>query len=97
MGRRRIARRVASPVGAAAAWGVRAALAAAYRRHTGKQPPRAGHRDASLNHALVWSVLSAAALALVEVLVTHVFRSREDHPQSQAPGTSGNPDEHSRR
>lgn len=76
MSRRRIARGVASPVGAAAAWGVRTALAAAYRKRTGKHPPGLGQKDASLKHALVWSVISAAALALVEVLINHLFRGR---------------------
>ncbi|NDB18450.1 MAG: DUF4235 domain-containing protein [Actinobacteria bacterium] len=62
---------------------MRTALAAAYRRRTGKQPPRPGQRDASLRQALVWSALSAAALALVEVLVSHVFRSRDPKPNQQ--------------
>lgn len=76
---------MASPVGAAAAWGVRKALTAAYRKRTGSPPPRMGQRDASLKHVMVWSVVSAAALALVEVLVARIFRADDETPAPTPP------------
>jgi hypothetical protein len=52
-----------------AAWGVRKALGLGYRATTGKKPPLAQDRDVSLVQVLAWTVVSATAIAVVEVLV----------------------------
>lgn len=75
---RRLLGRAAGPVGLTAAWGVRKALAAAYRKRTGRTPPRGLSDGTPMRHALLWSVMSAAALALVEVLVQRMFRGAND-------------------
>lgn len=87
MGWRRILGRLAGPVGMTAAWGVRKALAAAYRKRTGRTPPRGRGDGTPMRHALLWSVLSAAALAIVEVLVQRVFRDEREatKPQPSSP------------
>ena len=62
-----------------AAWGVRRALVAGYRVTTGGKPPTAQDREASLARVLAWTVLTATAVAVAEVLVvralTHVTTS----------------------
>lgn len=77
---RRLLGRAAGPVGLTAAWGVRKALSAAYRKRTGRTPPRGLADGTPMRHALLWSVVSAAALALVEVLVQRIFRGAHDSP-----------------
>jgi hypothetical protein len=52
-----------------AAWGVRKALGIGYRTATGHKPPLAQDREVSLVQVLVWTVVSATAVAVVEVLV----------------------------
>ena len=90
---RRMLGRAAGPVGLTAAWGVRKALAAAYRKRTGRTPPRGLGDGTPIKHALLWSVLSAAALAIVEVLIERVFRHGE-HPETN--DKNGNSDSSSR-
>jgi hypothetical protein len=52
-----------------AAWGVRKALGLGYRATTGRRPPSAQDRDVSLAQVLAWTVVSATAVAVIEVLV----------------------------
>ena len=53
----------------AATWGVRKALGIGYKTATGRKPPMAADRETSLVQVLAWTVVSAAAIAVVEVLV----------------------------
>jgi hypothetical protein len=75
---RRLLGRAAGPVGLTAAWGAKKALSAAYRKRTGRTPPRGLGDGTPMLHALLWSVASAAALALVDVLVQRIFRGTAD-------------------
>lgn len=52
-----------------ATWGVRKALGFGYKTATGHKPPNAQDRDVSLVQVLAWTVVTAAAVAVVEVLV----------------------------
>jgi hypothetical protein len=52
-----------------AAWGVRKALGIGYRAATGHKPPLAQDRDVSLAQVLLWTVVTATAVAVVETLV----------------------------
>lgn len=64
------AAKVVAPVAAiAATWGVRKALDSAYRGATGHEPPRANDPDRSLRQVLMWAAISAAALAVVNVVL----------------------------
>lgn len=64
------AAKVVAPVAAiAATWGVRKALDSAYRGATGNEPPRANDPDRSLRQVLMWAAISAAALAVVNVVL----------------------------
>lgn len=56
----------------AATWGVRKAMDSAYRRSTGTPPPRAGDPEASLRKVLLWAAVTAAALAVANVLIDRV-------------------------
>ena len=85
MTKRRIVSGVAGPVGAAAAWGVNKALRAAYKERTGKQPPKLGQPGTPLRHALLWSVITAATLAIVDVVVTSILR--QDKPSDSTTPT----------
>jgi hypothetical protein len=53
----------------AAGWGVRKAMDSAYRRSTGNPPPRAGDPDASLRKVLLWAAMTAAVLAVANVVI----------------------------
>ncbi len=63
------ARLVAPVASLAATWGVRKALDSAYRGATGNEPPRAHDPDRSLRQVLMWAAISAAALAVVNVVL----------------------------
>ncbi|MEO6822358.1 MAG: DUF4235 domain-containing protein [Candidatus Nanopelagicales bacterium] len=52
-----------------AMWGVRKTLDSIYRRSTGSEPPRANDPAASLRKVLMWAAVSAAALAVVNVII----------------------------
>ena len=88
---RRILGRAAGPVGLTAAWGVRKALSAAYRKRTGRTPPRGLGDGTPIRHALLWSAVSAAALAIVEVLIERVFRHAQRPDQPTRHGDSDSP------
>ncbi|MBU6213829.1 MAG: DUF4235 domain-containing protein [Actinomycetales bacterium] len=88
---RRILGRVAGPVGLTAAWGVRKALSAAYRKRTGRTPPRGLGDGTPIRHALLWSAVSAAALAIVEVLVERLFRHTQTPRPEHGRGDSDSP------
>jgi hypothetical protein len=55
-----------------ATWGVRKAMDSVYRRSTGSEPPRARDTDASFRKVLMWAAVSAAALAVVNVVIDRV-------------------------
>lgn len=56
-------------LGLAVTWGVRRALDSAYRRSTGTGPPRAGDPEVPLAKVLMWAAMSAAVLAVANVVV----------------------------
>ncbi len=53
----------------AASWVVRKAMESVYHRRTGHEPPKANDPDASMRQVIVWAVATAAALAVVNVVV----------------------------
>jgi hypothetical protein len=67
-----LARLVAPLAEIGAMWGVRKALDSVYRRSTGSEPPRAHDPEASLRKVLMWAAVSAAALAVVNVVIDRV-------------------------
>jgi len=64
-----------------AAWGVRRALVTGYRAATGNKPPTAADRDVSLAKVIAWTVVSASAVAVVEVLVLRVLTTVTATPE----------------
>lgn len=62
--------KLVSPLAAiGATWGVRKALDSAYHKASGGPPPRANDPDESLRRVLLWAAVSAAALAIVNVVI----------------------------
>jgi len=57
----------------AAAWSVRMALDASYHLVTGHGPPSARDRDVPVRRILAWTAISAAALAVTNVVVDRAF------------------------
>lgn len=60
---------IAPLAGLGAAWVVPKILGSAYRRGTGNEPPRATDRNQPLQRVLMWAAVSAAALAVVQVII----------------------------
>lgn len=50
-------------------WGVRHAMDSAYRRSTGNPPPRARDTTVPLTKVLMWAAVTAAVLAVANVVV----------------------------
>lgn len=65
-----------SAVSVGGSYVVRRALTATYRRRTGQEPPRAADPNVTLGQALLWAVITAAALAATQVVVERAFRAR---------------------
>lgn len=63
----------AHAVHVAAAWSVRMVLDASYHFVTGQGPPSARDRDVPLRRILTWTAISAAALAVTNVVVDRAF------------------------
>jgi hypothetical protein len=57
---------------AAATWAVRRTLELGYRHATGSALPTARDRDVPLRRILVWAAVSAAAVAVANVVVDRV-------------------------
>ena len=56
-----------------ATWAVKRGLESGYKVFSGGEPPRADDKDAKLLGAIAWAVTTAAAVALIEVVVTRMF------------------------
>lgn len=52
-----------------ATWGVRKILDSAYRKKTGKEPPHARNPDTSMMQVIAWAAVTAATLAVVQVMI----------------------------
>ena len=65
----------------AATWIVRRALESGYRCVTGQVPPTARDRDVPFRRILAWAAVSAAAVAVANVVVDRVVL-RHGPPQS---------------
>lgn len=57
---------------AAASWAVRRALESGYHRATGRALPTARDRDVPFRRIMVWAAVSAAAVAVANVVVDRV-------------------------
>ena len=56
-----------------ATWVAKRGLQSGYRMMFGNEPPQAEDKDAKLISAIAWAVTTAAAVALIEVVVTRAF------------------------
>ena len=59
-------------VESAASWLVRRAMESGYRKATGQAPPTARDQGAPLRRILVWAAVSAAAVAVANVVADRV-------------------------
>ena len=59
-------------VESAASWLVRRAMESGYRKATGQAPPTARDQGAPLRRSLVWAAVSAAAVAVANVVADRV-------------------------
>jgi hypothetical protein len=64
-----------------AAFLVRKVMDSAYERTTGRKPPTAGDRTNSLGRVLMYAAATAAAIAVVNVVID---RATAPHPAGQA-------------
>ena len=61
--------KMATPFIALGAWAVRTLLEKAYTASKGSPPPKASDPDASLRQVILWAAATAAAVAVVNVVV----------------------------
>lgn len=70
-------RQVVAPLATmAVTWVVRRVMESDYRRRHGTEPPSASDRTSSLRQVIVWAALSAAAVAVVSVVVERATAPR---------------------
>jgi hypothetical protein len=60
---------VASIAAFGATWALRKAMAGAYQRRTGHKPPTRFDRSVPITQALMWAVLTAAAVSILQVFL----------------------------
>ena len=72
-----IAIHIVAPIAAmTATWAVRKMLDSGYRKVLGRKAPVADDPSVSLGNALIWSAITAASAAVVEVAVYRVIARR---------------------
>lgn len=72
-----LATKVAAPlIALGATWLVREALEMGYRKVTGKNPPHASDPGARLSRIILWAATTAAAVAVVNVVIDRVAAPR---------------------
>ncbi len=78
--------KVAAPlIAIGVAWAVPKALGMVYTRATGTHPPRASDPDARMSRLLLWAATTAAAIAVVNVLVDRLTVPRPPAADSLPP------------
>lgn len=69
--------KVAAPIIAiGATWAVRKAMEKSYSGLTGNPPPRANDPDQGLTRVLLWATATAAAIAIVDVVISRTMHKR---------------------
>ena len=67
--------KVAAPIIAVGAtWAVRKLMDKSYSGLTGNPPPRANDPDQRLTKVLLWATATAAAIAVVDVVISRTFQ-----------------------
>jgi hypothetical protein len=72
-------------VESAASWVVRRVLESGYRRATGHRPPTARDQGVPLRRILIWASLSAAAVAVANVVADRVVLRHEPTTSGKGP------------
>ncbi len=60
-----------------ATWAVKKIMDKSYQRFTGSPPPRASDRDSGMVRILLWATATAAAIAIVDVVITRIAATQD--------------------